>query len=398
MSQRGVAAPMALMILSLITVLMLAFVSVSQTEPVIAGNLLQSTQARALADSGVERALWALTTGAIPDPIAGATAAAPYDGDAMSFQQVSALGGFVVSVSNSLDALGNPIPNERVVTSVGWAPTNNAADLRPKAVKKIRAVVTRIKQIRPPCALCAGGETPPATVTTVQIGGAATVNASSGAGTPAAAYCPGQTPSAAVYTQGIVETNGTPSLTAPPGGSVTQTGMPNAGFSSFILTDSDLETLKAMAKARGTYYQGSQTWTSPPPDGLVVVDTPSGQPLSPASPYSDMIMVDMHGTWADTFNGWIVVAGSVVISGRVSITGLVYSQNDITLHGSSSGGGINGALISTNRVDTMSTNIDDETIGNMPVTYNCPAVKNGGGTLSEAWFVKPGTYTEIAGR
>ena len=51
-------------------------------------------------------------------------------------------------------------------------------------------------------------------------------------------------------------------------------------------------------QAQGTYYQGSQHWTSPPPNGLSFVDTPSGQPLTTTSPSSDRITVDLHGNWS----------------------------------------------------------------------------------------------------
>src|SRR5204863_5599445 len=148
MNQRGIAVPLALILLTILTTLMLAFVSLTVTEPVITNNQLHTAQAQAMADAGVERALWALTTGAIPDPMAANTAPAPYDGAAGSFLQVSTTGGFVVTVANSLDAFGNPIPNERVVTSVGWTPSNIAADDRVKAVKKVRTVVTKIKKLQ----------------------------------------------------------------------------------------------------------------------------------------------------------------------------------------------------------------------------------------------------------
>ena len=57
--QRGVALPMALLSLALLTTLMLAFATMSRTEPLIAGNQLRVSQARAQAESGVEHAIWA---------------------------------------------------------------------------------------------------------------------------------------------------------------------------------------------------------------------------------------------------------------------------------------------------------------------------------------------------
>src|SRR6266446_8073101 len=73
-------------------------------------------------------------------------------------------------------------------------------------------VVTRLKWIDPVCALCAGGENPPLTTTDVQIGGTASVNASTSAegSVPAGAYCSGVTPLTAVGSSGSVRANGTP--------------------------------------------------------------------------------------------------------------------------------------------------------------------------------------------
>src|SRR5688572_16311469 len=84
--QRGVALPMALMTLVIMAALVVAFSVLSASEPTIANNQLRVAQARALAEAGVERALWALTegkttpgaTGSITYPLTGA-AAAPYD-------------------------------------------------------------------------------------------------------------------------------------------------------------------------------------------------------------------------------------------------------------------------------------------------------------------------------
>ena len=68
----------------------------------------------------------------------------------------------------------------------------------------------------------------------------------------------------------------------------------------------------------------------------------------------------------------------------------------MTLRGAGAGS-ITGAVISTNRVDAASTNVDTDDIGNAPITYNCPSVRSGGGTIPQNWFVKPGTYKEVSG-
>jgi hypothetical protein len=386
-SEAGIALPMALIVMMVITALTVAFLAFTSSEPVIASNQMANAQARAIAESGVERALWALSKGettpafggSLVDPLPNPVPA-PYDGS-----QFVAVGVGVFKVT----VVDGPGANERTITSVGYVPNNN----KPIAVKKIQMIATHVKVPTPPCAICAGGEQPPGTQTTIQIGGSASVTASTANG---AVYCPGSTPSAAAYAQGPINTNGNPSITGPTGGSALAPNQPTSNFTSFLFTDADMAALKAIAKQNGTYYQGAQTWTSPPPNGLIFVDTPSGNPLTNSSPSSDLFTVDVHGNWNSGWTGWLVVAGSIKVSGNITMTGLIYAQNDIDLHGAG-GGSLTGAIVSTNRVDTSSTNVDTDDVGNAPITYNCPAVRNGGGSIPVNWFVKPGTFKEVPG-
>ena len=163
-------------------------------------------------------------------------------------------------------------------------------------------------------------------------------------------------------------TNGSPGISPPPDGQALLENVPAASFTDFLFSDADIAVLKSLARARGSYYQGSQDWTSPPPNGIIFVDTPSGQPFTNSSPASDLITVDIHGNWSEAWSGWLIVAGS---------------------------GQING--ISTNRRDVSSTNIDTEDTGNAPIRYDCKKVRNGGGAVTQNWFVKPGTYQEPSG-
>src|SRR2546428_6038464 len=163
---------------------------------------MASAQARALAESGLERALWALTTGEsnpgasgvlvldasynLPSPSLMPPA---YKGSPVALNDPvlgSPIGIFKVTVANGA------IINEKVVTAIGYVPDA----INPIATKKITAVVTRLKWIDPVCALCAGGENPPLTTTDVQIGGTASVNASTSAegSVPAGPHCPGGAP------------------------------------------------------------------------------------------------------------------------------------------------------------------------------------------------------------
>jgi len=393
-SEAGIVLPMTLILMALITALTVAFVAFASTEPIISTNQMQNAQARALAESGIERALWALTKGDTNPGFAGSLAdplpnplPAPYNGQFVAV----GVGGFAVTVGNGA------APNERTITAFGYVPDN----VNPVAIKKIQVTVTKIFFVPPPCAVCAGGESPAGTTTQMQIGGSAMISASLAHG---AAYCAGTTPVAAAYASGAVNTNGTPNLWAPAGGSSIAQNQPNTNFTGdpstgngrFTFTDADMQLLKSLAKSYGTYYQGNQTWTSPPPGGIVFVDTPSTNPLTASSPSSDLITVDIHGSWAQGWSGWLVVAGSIDISGNATLTGLVYAQNDLTLHGNGSGS-VRGAVVSTNRVDSSYTNIDTDDTGNAPVTYDCPAARDGGGTIPQNWFVKPGTYREVSG-
>jgi len=380
-SEAGIALPMTLILMMLVTALTVAFLAFTSAEPVIASNQMANAQARAIAESGVERALWALTkgeadpaaNGALVDPLP-----APYNG---SYVAVG-VGGFKVTVTNG------PAVNERTITSLGYVPN----DANPTAIKKIQTVVTKVKFLDPPCAVCAGGEAPNGLATQIRVGGSASISAAN----TGSNYCNGVTPQAAAYSSGSITTNGNPNLAGPSGGSAMATGMSQAAMQNFLFTDADIAMLKAMAKANGTYYQGNQTWTSPPPNGLIFVDTPSGNPLTANPPSSDLISVDIHGNWSQGWNGWMIVAGTVNISGNTTLSGLIYAQNDVDLHGAG-GGSITGAVISTNRVDSQSTNVDTEDVGNAPISYNCRRVRDGGGFIPQGWFVKPGTYRDVDG-
>ena len=389
-SEAGIALPMTLILMALITSLTVAFLAFTSAEPVIASNQMANAQARAIAESGVERALWALSggetlpspVGALADPLP-APVPAPYDGS--QFITVG-VGEFKVTVTNGAAT------NERDIIAIGYVPNHT----NPIAIKKIQTTVTHIKIPTPPCAVCAGGEAPTGSTTNIQIGGSASISASTAQG---AQYCAGSTPWAAAYSSGTINSNGTPNVTGPSGGPAVMTNQAQSNFSDFLFSDTDISTLNALSKSLGPdhYFQGSQTWTSPPANGIIFVDTPSGNPLSMNSPDSDKsVVVDIHGNWASGWSGWLVVAGSIWISGNAQLSGLVYAQNDVTLHGNGSGN-VTGAVISTNRVDTQSTNIDTDDTGNAPVTYNCPAVRNGGGSVPINWFVKPGTFREVAG-
>ena len=395
MNEKGIALPTALIVLSVLVALVVAFMVLAASEPQIAYNQMASTQARAVAETGVERALWALTkfdltpgfVGAL-DATATNPAPAPYNGTVL--MQVANLGEFKVTVADGA------VANEKLITAVGFVPTQ----ANPTAIKKVQVRVIKFKHIDPPCAMCAGGEAPPGTDTDVRIGGNSTITAAN----TGSNFCPGVTPTGTVMSQGQQITNGSPNLTPPPGGTTLQANVSQDVFAPFLLKDADMAMLKSLAKANGTYYQpapdggGVVSLTTPPKNGIVFVDTVSGSPLTNSSPASDIPTLRINGNWSSPgFSGWIIVAGSLSIQGDVKITGLVYAQNDVQLNGLGTGA-INGSVISTNRVDTSSTNIDTTDIGQAPLAYDCMAVRTGGGALPQGWTLEAGTYVEQQGK
>jgi hypothetical protein len=120
--------------------------------------------------------------------------------------------------------------------------------------------------------------------------------------------------------------------------------VPTSAFVPYILKNQDLNSLKAMAKAAGTYYSGAVTFNAgnPLPNGIIFVDTLSGLNIdvngTNTTDTSDFANVSLHGNApADAsgiFRGMIIVAGSLSISGDFHARGLVYSVNDLVYTGS----------------------------------------------------------------
>ena len=412
-NQRGVALPMAMLALLMLTVLVLGFSVLASTEPTIANNQLAVAQARALAEAGVERAMWALNNPADVKgiPTAFVTAPAPYDGSQLVSIAASGntVGGFRVTVTNG---------------AVGWVPNDTVAT--PRAHQKITVTVFNPQFVMkdPPAALSVRGElqiggnslvdsrsdtscgrkvgTLTAGATTIQGNATDVWGAETGSSDANLAIRNQVTDAASgalpVPSHDIVKNLAT---TLPP-------GTPGVAFDQFILTDADISVLRAFAKAHGTYLQGTQTFNSSNklPNGLVFVDTLSGnnitlEGITPATPASDFAAVDIHGNSGSTpitgdFNGWLFVNGALSISGNFQMNGFAYVQNDISYHGTGTGG-VSGAMVSRNVRDLSSTSIDSDLLGNANIAYNCHNAKTGGDTITARWSMKGGTYKEVSG-
>ncbi len=157
--QRGAALPMALFAMAILTTLIIAFSIMASTEPLIANNQHTVAQARAIAESGIERATWALNhdthTDGLPDPLP-ATVPAPYNGSAPVDVMLNAnttLGVFRVTVTDGAAS------NERNIVAVGSVPN----DASPRARQRIAVTVIKFQIPDPPAALSVRGE--------LQVGG-----------------------------------------------------------------------------------------------------------------------------------------------------------------------------------------------------------------------------------
>ena len=419
--QRGVALPMAMLALLILSALVVGFSVLSATEPTIANNQLMVAQARSLAETGVERAIWALNnptngsgipaTGAIP---------APYDGSQLvlvsAYGDSNNLGGFRVKVAAATTV---PYPPEcpaassmsradRCIVAVGWVPDDTTSSRT--AHQKITLTISNPQLVfaDPPAALSVRGE--------LQMGGNSLVDSRSdtSCGNKVGTLTTGNTDIQGNATDiwGAADGNNIRNeITDASNGPIPANAhdvvknLATASFDQFALTDADINALRTYAKTHGTYRQGTVVFDSSNkiPNGLVFIDTVSGtnitpEGVTPPTPTSDLADVAIHGNPAadpsGTFSGWLFVNGSLSIDGNFLMHGMMYAQNDIGYHGVGTGG-VYGAMISRNIRHQVSTSIDSDLLGNALINYNCAYAKNGGSTITNTWTITSGTYREL---
>ena len=390
--QRGVALPMAMLALVLLSALIIAFSMLAASEPVLANNQLQVAQARAVAESGVERAIWALNNPAdangIPNPLV--TPAAPYDGTTTTavMQNGVQIGVFTVSVING------SVANERVIVATGWVPSNTASN-RVKQRIQVSVLQFLFSGFPPPAALTVRGE--------ISIGGNSLIDSR------ADTSCGNK---AGSYSQGFTTVGGSGDVYGADGNNTQNQAtdavqnVPDANFDAWTLKNADLNQLKKLAQANGTYYQGTVTFDASNRlnNGVVFIDTVSGSNIdvngANTTASSDFASVTVHGNAPSSsdgiFHGLLIVNGSLSISGNFQMYGLVYATNDFTYTGTGTGQ-IVGAVVSRNIRDTSSTTVDTNTGGNASIIYNCNYAKTGGGQSNPGFLPEKGTYKEISG-
>ena len=405
LDERGIALPMAMIFVALLTTLMLSFAVLSQTEAVIGSNHMLATQARTQAESGFERAVWALSQGVLnpgatgslasplPSPVPG-----PYDG--ATFVQSGATGGFLVAIENVSNL-------ERRVRSQGCVPNCTAGARR--GHRLIEAIVERFPDLDldTPCALCVRGQ--------VSIGGNALVTALTDT---SCGNKKGAVAADAINISGSADVYGADgNTTANQGTDLAANQTDPTTFDGVTLTPKHFEKLREISKLNGTYFgpgypngtpATSPSWTGAVTfnssnklkDGIVFIDSVDGQDVTATTDPANIANVLIHGNpfISSEFTGWVIVNGSLTISGSMKINGLVYTNNDFTYNGTGTGQ-ISGLVVSQNKLDTVGTSIADDSssTGNSRIKFDCAATRNAN-FVPQGFFLQPGTYREVEGQ
>jgi hypothetical protein len=171
-------------------------------------------------------------------------------------------------------------------------------------------------------------------------------------------------------------------------------------FDEIAFTPAELQALKAVARVQGTYYQGAVTFDAARriPDGLIFADTASGQPITDATPAADLAQVTI-GEGAPlgsggTFRGWVVVNGSLALTGDITLQGLAYVADRFTQTGAAR---LVGAAMAGHVRSVVPSLLDARPAEGPAVGWSCEAGRTGGGAIPQRWLVKPGSYREVAG-
>jgi hypothetical protein len=401
--QRGIALPLALIVLTLLTSLTLAFLALGGTEPLISTNLKGGEQALALAEAGIERAIWALTNptasgltnlNQIPESYSGQTLF-----PLTASGQPSPAGGFTVSLTGA-----GPL----LITSHGYIVRGGVAlPAQPAQLAQSDIAAHRVVQLQVTAGGgggggndTVGGAASPGNVTlpgaltvagTLQMSGSSLIDGKDRApGTPNT--CASQfgvtirdkttLPNGTTVNNSITTSGGSSILGSP---TPTQTLTGNQ-FSQYMFSADQLAALKGLAQSEGTYIKPTSNaqFDLTVVNGLMFVDTVNGQLLGTPPDASKLANVKITGM---NSSGWLIVMGSIRIDGNAqygtTYGGFIYAHNDISYKGSGPGG-IFGAMLTGNVIDSVATVVDSDTGGNANVYYDCTAVATGGGSLSQS--------------
>jgi len=383
-NQHGAVLPLAMVSLLVLSAVLLGLSLLSGQEPLAARNHMMMAQAQAMAEAGLHHALWALSTPAAAGGVPwSAPAPVPFDGSRLIEVAIEGvpIGGFRVTISGTGD-------RQRQITATGLVP----GDWGPlgRARQDISATAMRLRFPSPPAGITVRGD--------LQIGPGVVIDAGGddSCGSQAGTWSSGTTTLGA-GSQVRARDGGS---TIPSGDADVRQGQRVEVFDELTFGDSELSALKALARARGTYYQGHVSFDAkrPIPDGLIYVDTVSGRPVTDATPDADLAVVSLgEGASADpsgVLRGWIIVNGSLAIGGNVVLEGLAFAADRFSQTGVAR---ILGAAMAGHARSTMPSLIEARPTTGPALASSCEAGRTGGGVIQQQWIVKPGTYREAAG-
>jgi hypothetical protein len=289
-------------------------------------------------------------------------------------------GGFRLTITGAGD-------RQREVLAVGLVPDDSSPT---RARREISATVVRLRFPNPPAAIAVRGD--------LAVAGGVTVEASADGACGAAAGTWSSGATTLADGSQVRGRTGDPAVPNEPEDALQHQA--TGPFDDGAFSPAELDAMKAVARVRGTYYQGAVTFDAARrlPDGLVFVDTASGQPITGSSPPDDLAAVDIGagaGTGpAGTFRGWIIANGSVSVGGNVTLEGLVYAADRLSQTGEAR---LVGVAMAGHVRSTAPSVVDARPEGGVAVAGSCEAGRTGGGVLPRRWLVKPGSYRELAG-
>lgn len=427
--ERGVAIPLAMVILLIVVSLTLALGAMTMTEPLISSNLLLATQARLAAESGIEAAVAALSnTQVLPTSFATTVAAAgfmPIPGTRAGYR-----------IASTVDAGWTVFEkaNQRRLTVVGIAAPAGVFDPETspqRAVRTVQAIIRRdslLNTLLLPAAMSlpAGGSIK------------AEIDARRDTSRGFETWClrPNSmvAPVAGVVADGAHDVVSTGVVWGPGNDVPNEEGTdirhgraaptPDFLLGNQTFTEHELAALKELAISTGTFFRGRP----------VIFDGRSPLPGSRSVLYVEGdIEIEAYGP-DTTWTGWIVVvgpegadsggritfrcfAGCAPSMQRLTINGLLYAEDRLEVSSplASRKVAINGAVITRNRTG-MGASIAPPTVADFRVNFRCqgdgsaqPGVRDaitGTDTTIGAfdpngrsgWYVKAGNVREIAGQ
>jgi hypothetical protein len=426
--ERGMALPLAVLALLIAVQLTMALTALSAPEVAIGENHLLAVRARAAAESGLEAVRIALS-----NPHALSTAFPPAASGAPLIRIPSTGAGYRVAVSLDPGWSTFEKANQRRVTAAGIAAPGDPVDLDTapnRAVRTLEAIMRRdslsATLLVPAPALLAGGGL---------LGGEIDSRRDPAADFEPWCTRPGQTvpPLGGAAAAGAhrFENEG---LVWGPGDSIPNevgrdlldrdAAPPDFLFANYAFTAEELAALKALAIATGTFHRASPAVFAAhaplPPAGAVVY-------------VEGDIEIEAYGN--DTvWTGWLVAVnpsgpgsgGRITLRclpgcspawARLTVNGLLYAEDRLAVstEGANRALTVNGAVITRNLGGTPNR-IEPERTGDVRISLRCQgdggarrgvrdAIAGTADTIGvfdrsgrSGWFLKPGSYREIAGQ